>query len=77
MNDPLPWISVKDRLPAAPGAYLIHSPSADPERPMICVAWYEPPGTENMEGWQLMLEPFIAGITHWLPLRPLVQLSDE
>lgn len=55
------WISVKDRLPASEGYYLVFAPCADPYMPFIMMAWYKPD-----EGWSLLNECWIKAITHWM-----------
>lgn len=62
------WISVEKRLPTNPGMKLIHAPSADTKLPFITVAWFEPKGTKNMYGWQLLPKVWCDAITHWQEL---------
>ena len=61
------WRKLSDGPPPKPGSYIIHAPSADPDLPLICVAWWED-GSEYPRGWSLMSETFIPAITHWMPL---------
>ena len=58
------WISVKDRLPTEDAPCLIHATTADPDKPYINVAWYDPGGF----GWSLLPACFKPCITHWMPL---------
>jgi hypothetical protein len=58
------WISVKDRLPDEDGKVIVHCPSADPDKPLIAMAWYDPRGF----GWSLLPEVWIRAIRHWMPL---------
>ena len=60
------WISCQERLPDEPGLYPVLAPSADPERPVRQVAWFEPHGTRNIPGWQLCPSPWVDAITHWM-----------
>jgi len=60
------WISVEERLPEAPGTYLVFAPSADEDKPFRTTAWYEPPDTGNLEGWQLLPAVWCKAITHWM-----------
>lgn len=62
------WISVKDRLPDTPGPKIVYAASCDPDKPMINMAWFEPEGTGNMPGWQLLPKVWCEAITHWMPL---------
>lgn len=62
------WIPADERLPDEPGKCLVFVPTADPERPLIHVAWYEPEGTDNMPGWQLLPAVLCDAISHWMPL---------
>lgn len=68
------WIPIST-LPEDAGTKVIYAPSADDDLPFIGMAWYEPPGTGNMPGWQLLPDAILSSITHWMPLpkRPLVQ----
>jgi len=56
------------RLPETSGSKLVYAPSADPDKPLICCAWYEAPGTRNPSGWSLLHQCWIDGITHWMEL---------
>jgi hypothetical protein len=58
------WISIDDRLPAVDGPVLIHAETADENKPLIVIAWYDPGG----HGWSLIVPCFIPSITHWMPL---------
>ena len=57
------WISIEDKLPDKDAVYLIHAPSADPDKPFIHIAWYDPDF-----GWSLLPKVWIPAITHWMPL---------
>lgn len=56
------------RVPETSGSKLVYAPSADPEKPLICCAWYEAEGTENEPGWSLLPAHWLAAITHWMEL---------
>ena len=73
------WVSVKHRLPDKPGSKIVFVPTADPDSPFIGIAWFEPEGTKNLSGWQLLIKPFCDRITHWmeLPLGPMANLAVE
>ena len=58
------WVPVSERLPDKDALYIVHAPSADPEKPMIHVAWYEP----NGYGWSILPKVWIDAITHWMPM---------
>jgi hypothetical protein len=58
------WIAVSERLPADDALYLVYAPSADPAKPLITTAWFEPDGF----GWSLIVSYWIKAITHWMPL---------
>jgi hypothetical protein len=60
------WISCSERLPETAGTYPVFAPSADESKPLRSVAWFEPEGTGNMLGWQLLPEMWCAAITHWM-----------
>ena len=66
------WIDINKEKPKESGPYMVHSPSADPYKPMICMAWYENGKHGYKKGWSLMLTPFIKGITHWMKIEPPV-----
>lgn len=55
------WVPVTDRLPTEDGKYLIYAPSADPDKPFIHVAWYDPGF-----GWSLLPQVWVDAITHWM-----------
>ncbi len=60
--------------PKKPGSYIILCPSADPEKPHVSKAWYEPRGTKNRPGWQLLDIAVAAwggpkAISHWMDWR--------
>jgi hypothetical protein len=58
------WISVEERLPDVDGKVIVHCPSADPGKPLIAMAWYDPGGF----GWSMLPQVWIDGITHWMSL---------
>jgi hypothetical protein len=60
-----PWIPIKD-LPQKEGPYLVFIPSADPLKPFMEKAWYDPRGF----GWSLIPDVLIKGITDWMPMPP-------
>ena len=60
------WIPIKDRLPEEDGKYLIHAPSADKEKPLIALAWYDPKGF----GWSGIVAVWLKNITHWAAVDP-------
>lgn len=62
------WVSVKDRLPSDSGMKMVFIPTADESKPLIWMAWFEPEGTDNLAGWQLMADAYCGAITHWAPL---------
>jgi Protein of unknown function (DUF551) len=63
MADISNWIAATDRLPSIDGSYLVHCPSADPDKPLIATAWYNPNA-----GWSLLPDLWINAITHWMSL---------
>lgn len=58
------WIAVEDRLPEKEGVYLIHAPSADPDKPFIHVAWW----SNSNQRWELIAISWANAVTHWMPL---------
>ena len=63
------WRKLSDGPPPKSGPYIIHAPSADPDAPLICIAWWEDGSTPPLsKGWSLMIDSFIPAITHWMPL---------
>ena len=58
------WIAIKDRLPKKDAPYLVFAESADPKKPFIQIAWYNPLGMS----WSLIPTVWINAITHWMPL---------
>lgn len=61
------WRSIKDELPSEDGPVLVHAESADPDKPLITTAWFDP----NFPGnWSLIIAAFIPSITHWMPKPP-------
>ena len=58
------WVPISERLPDKDALYIVHAPSADPERPLIHVAWYEPDGY----GWSFLPKVWTDAITHWMPM---------
>ena len=58
------WTSVKRSLPEKSGTILTFCPTMDEDKPFVTVAWYELPGTDNMEGFSLFPECFTP--THWM-----------
>jgi hypothetical protein len=59
------WIKCSDRLPSESGKYIILAPSADPDKPLITIAWFEP---SVVFGWSLLTPHWIIATTHWMPL---------
>lgn len=55
------WVGVEERLPTTDSRYLVYCPSADPEKPLVAIAWYDPSGY----GWSLLPPNWIDAITHW------------
>lgn len=55
------WVRVEDGLPTEEKKYLVHCPSADPDKPLIATAWYHPEERE----WSLIPEYWAKGIRHW------------
>ena len=62
------WISVTERLPSDSGTKLVFIPTLDDKLPFIGIAWFEPEGTKNISGWQLLPTILCNGITHWMEL---------
>ncbi len=58
------WIPVAERLPDKDALYIVCAPSADPDRPMLSIAWYDPRGF----GWSLLAGVWIEALTHWMPM---------
>ena len=56
------WVDAKKTLPKEDGHYIIHAPSADPKKPFVTMAWYNP-----ASGWSLLPECWCKAITHWMP----------
>lgn len=48
-------------MPTVGNRYLIHSPSADPDKPLIAIAWFHP----EDGSWSLVPEYWTEAITHW------------
>lgn len=62
-TEDLDWVSVKERLPKEDGGVMIFAPSADPEKPLVTKAWYDP-----NYGWSMLPPNWINAITHWRSL---------
>lgn len=59
------WRDFKTDPPTDFAAIIVCAESADPDKPLICQAWYDPKfGVSNM------LANFIPSITHWMPRPP-------
>lgn len=58
------WIAMKDRTPEQEGTYLIYAPSADPDSPLIFVAWW----SLGDKMWHLIPAHWARAVTHWMPL---------
>ncbi len=56
------WIPLSERLPPRDDRYLVYAPSADPDKPMILIAWFHP----DSKKWSLILEIWSSAITHWM-----------
>lgn len=57
------WVKLSERKPPRDANYLVHWPSADPDKALVTTAWYHP-----REGWSLIPHAWIKGITHWMEL---------
>lgn len=55
------WVDAKKSLPKEDGHYIVHAPSADPDKPLVAMAWYNPE-----LGWSLLQECWCKAITHWM-----------
>lgn len=62
------WIPVTERLPDSDGLVLIFAPSADPGKPLMQSAWYDP--HPDGIGWSFLPKNWINAITHWMPMPP-------
>ncbi len=60
------WIALADQLPTRDDRYLVYAPSADPDKPLIITAWYNPTNPTNP--WSLLPEIWIDAITHWMEI---------
>ena len=65
------WVKIEDSLPVEEGLYLVHAPTADVQKPLITVAWYNP-----KSGWSLLHPYWLKAITHWMPLPKAPQKED-
>jgi hypothetical protein len=65
------WISVAESgLPKEPGMYLVHCPTADPDKPLMVTCWFESDPEHPPLGWGLV-EVFKDKVTHWCkPIPP-------
>lgn len=63
------WIGVGDRLPEGEGLFVVHAPSADPDKPLILTVWFHPDGlrSDTAHLWGLV-KPWSIAVTHWMPL---------
>lgn len=50
-------------LPKVDAPCIVYAESADPDKPMIYQAWYDP-----SFGWSLLPRVWIDAITHWMPM---------
>jgi hypothetical protein len=57
------WYDINKDTPFRDGKYIVHCKSADPEKPFVHMAWYDP-----CFGWSLLPATWIDAITHWMPL---------
>jgi len=57
------WISVKDRLPDRDAPYIVFIETADPDKPLMLIAWYRPEF-----GFSGIVTYWIDAITHWMEL---------
>ena len=58
------WISVNDKMPENDAPYLVFAESADPDKPFIQIAWYNP----SRRLWELIPTAWSNFISHWMPL---------
>ena len=61
MIDDRDWVPCLEAMPAQETSYLVHAPSADPDEPMISLAWYRPG-----YGWSGLPRVWCDAITHWM-----------
>lgn len=59
------WRDFKTEPPTEDGLIIVSAESADPDKPLIVFAWYDP-----SFGLSLMLSVFISSVTHWMPKPP-------
>lgn len=64
------WISRAEREPSEGGKYWVFAPSADEDKPFYAVAWFEPPDSQHMKGWQMLPAMWCEAITHWAECVP-------
>jgi hypothetical protein len=55
------WISVVDKLPDREGLYLVHAPSLEDKKPLICTAWFSP----NGGSWSFLPSVWAEAVSHW------------
>ena len=56
------WIDIKDEKPTKDGLAIMLAPSADPDKPLIMLAWYDP----KKDFWTG--HPIGFKVTHWMAL---------
>ena len=68
------WVDAKKTPPKEDGHYIIYAPSADADKPLVAMAWYNP-----ASGWSLLPKCWCEAITHWMqiPKPPNTELSSE
>lgn len=59
------WVEFKTTPPERAGHYIIHAPSADPAKPLIAMAWFDPE-QKDFNGWTHLPPEWCQAITHWM-----------
>jgi hypothetical protein len=57
------WNKCSDEQPAKDGLYMVYAPSADPDKPVLALAWYHTKGY-----WSLLPKVWCLAITHWMEM---------
>jgi len=60
------WHRWPEEKPPEDGPYMIHAPSADPQKPMISLAWYNPAKDE----WSALPKTWTSAIDAWMFIPP-------